>query len=174
MDTCILQGVKASLPTQPDHVLVLPFDLCGSFDTLEKAASTADSAFGAAGVDYLIHNAGQASKLCQSCYPVLWTWTRKADASTETFSLPYFTIYEGASQHAMAEDVSAEVTDRMFELNTLGPIKLARAALSHMLRRKKGRMVVIASMAAKVPSPGQAVYSGKPREVGHPHSGCPN
>ena len=70
--------------------------------------------------------------------------------------------------------MSSEVTDRMFELNTLGPIKLARAALSHMLRRKKGRMVVIASMAAKVPSPGQAIYSGKPTEVGQPHSGCPN
>ena len=61
----------------------------------------------------------------------------------------------------MAEDVSAAVTDQMFELNTLGPIKLARAALSHMLRRKRGRMVVIASMAAKVPTPGQAVYSGE-------------
>jgi len=36
----------------------------------------------------------------------------------------------------MAEDVSSDVTDRMFDLNTLGPIKLARAALSHMLRRR--------------------------------------
>ena len=69
----------------------------------------------------------------------------------------------GASQHAMAEDISAGVTDQMFALNTVGPIKLARAALVHMLRRKRGRMVVIASMAAKVPTPGQAVYSGKPR-----------
>jgi NAD(P)-dependent dehydrogenase (short-subunit alcohol dehydrogenase family) len=49
------------LPTQPDNVLVLPFDLCGGYDVLEQAAAAADSAFGAAGVDYLIHNAGQAS-----------------------------------------------------------------------------------------------------------------
>lgn len=28
------------------------------------------------------------------------------------------------------------------------------------LRRRKGRLVVVASMAALVPSPGQAVYSG--------------
>ena len=69
----------------------------------------------------------------------------------------------GASQHAMAEDISAGVTDQMFALNTIGPIKLARAALVHMLRRKRGRMVVIASMAAKVPTPGQAVYSGESR-----------
>ena len=105
-------------------MLILPFDLCGSYEELEKAAAAADSAFGGSGVDYLIHNAG-------------------------------------ASQHAMAEDVSSPVTDQMFQLNTVGPIKLARAALTHMLQRRKGRMVVIASMAAKVPTPGQAVYSGE-------------
>lgn len=47
----------------------------------------------------------------------------------------------------------------MFQLNTLGPIKLTRALLPHMLSRGKGRVVVIDSMAAKVPSPGQAVYA---------------
>ena len=67
--------------------------------------------------------------------------------------------------HAMAEDVSANVVDKMFALNTLGPIKLTRAALPHMLRRRRGRLVVIASMAAKVPTPGQAVYSGAIRRV---------
>lgn len=69
----------------------------------------------------------------------------------------------GASQHAMAEDVTASVTDQMFALNTIGPIKLTRAALPHMLRRQRGRLVVIASMAAKVPTPGQAIYSGETR-----------
>ena len=47
----------------------------------------------------------------------------------------------------------------MFALNALGPIRLTQAALPHMLRRGRGRLVVIASMAAKVPSPGQAVYT---------------
>jgi short-subunit dehydrogenase len=61
----------------------------------------------------------------------------------------------------MAEDVSYSVTDQMFDLNTLGPIKLTKAALPHLLSRKKGRIVVIASMAAKVPTPGQAIYSGE-------------
>ena len=53
-----VQEVKANLPTPPENVLVLPFDLCGSYSDLEQAAAAADSAFGGAGVDYLMHNAG--------------------------------------------------------------------------------------------------------------------
>lgn len=36
---------------------------------------------------------------------------------------------------------------------------LNQALLPHMLARGKGRIVVVGSMAGKVPSPGQAVYS---------------
>jgi NADP-dependent 3-hydroxy acid dehydrogenase YdfG len=61
---------------------------------------------------------------------------------------------------ALASEVSPEVTDALFGVNTLGPIKLTRAALPYMLARRKGRIVVVASMAAKVPSPGQTIYSG--------------
>ena len=66
-----MQRVKASLPTQPDNVLVLPFDLCGDYTELEQAAATADAAFGGAGVDYLIHNAGGTNTYCTgigACY----------------------------------------------------------------------------------------------------------
>ncbi|KAG1664699.1 hypothetical protein FOA52_006674 [Chlamydomonas sp. UWO 241] len=117
-----LEKVKARLPTPPGDVLVLPFDLCGDDASIEAAAAKADAAFGGAGIDFLVHNAG-------------------------------------ASQHAMAEDVTSAITKQMFDLNTLGPINLTRAVLPHMLRRRHGRFVVIASMAAKVPSPGQAVYT---------------
>jgi NAD(P)-dependent dehydrogenase (short-subunit alcohol dehydrogenase family) len=41
--------------------MVLPFDLCGNSEELQKAAAEADEAFEGAGVDYLIHNAGGAS-----------------------------------------------------------------------------------------------------------------
>lgn len=62
--------------------------------------------------------------------------------------------------NALASEVSPSVVDALFGVNTLGPIKLTRAALPRMLARGKGRVVAIASMAARVPSPGQAVYSG--------------
>ena len=66
----------------------------------------------------------------------------------------------GASQHAAVEEVSTKVADEMFQLNVLGPIALTRAALPFLLSRRKGRLVVVSSMAAAVPAPGQAVYSG--------------
>ncbi len=66
----------------------------------------------------------------------------------------------GASQHAAVEEISTKVADEMFQLNVLGPIALTRAALPFLLSRRKGRLVVVSSMAAAVPAPGQAVYSG--------------
>jgi short-subunit dehydrogenase len=66
----------------------------------------------------------------------------------------------GASMSALAAEVRPGVTDALFGVNTLGPIKLTAAVLPAMLARRKGRLVVVASMAARVPSPGQCVYSG--------------
>ena len=39
---------------------MLPFDLLGDFKELEEAAAGAAAAFGGAGVDVLVHNAGAA------------------------------------------------------------------------------------------------------------------
>ena len=39
---------------------MLPLDLCAPFAELHVAAAQADTAFGGAGVDYLVHNAGVA------------------------------------------------------------------------------------------------------------------
>lgn len=55
----------------------------------------------------------------------------------------------GASQHALASETTAEVTDQLFALNALGPIKLTRAVVPLMLSRGKGRIVVVASMSSK-------------------------
>ena len=48
----------------------------------------------------------------------------------------------------------------MFALNALGPIALTRAALPFLLSRGHCRIVVVSSMAAICPAPGQAIYSG--------------
>lgn len=65
----------------------------------------------------------------------------------------------GASQHSLAEETSGDVVSDMFAINTLAPIALTRAALPAMLARGRGRIVVISSMAGRIPSPGQAIYS---------------
>jgi NAD(P)-dependent dehydrogenase (short-subunit alcohol dehydrogenase family) len=53
-----VQRVRSQCP-RPADVVVLPFDLLGSSEALQAAAKAADGAFGAAGVDFLIHNAGE-------------------------------------------------------------------------------------------------------------------
>ncbi len=49
-------------------------------------------------------------------------------------------------------------------LNAIGPIKLTRAALPHLLRRDRGRLVVVGSMSSKLPSPGQVRKSVRESE----------
>eukprot|EP00877_Chromochloris_zofingiensis_P006070 jgi/Chrzof1/1716/Cz10g18120.t1 len=92
-------------------------------------------------------------------YSDLEAAAHSADQAFEGAGIDYIIHNAGASQHALCSTTTAAVTDQMFQLNTLGPIKLTRALLPHMLSRGKGRVVVIDSMAAKVPSPGQAVYA---------------
>jgi short-subunit dehydrogenase len=83
-----------------------------------------------------------------------------ADGAFNGAGVDYLVHNAGASMSALASEVSPEVTDALFGVNTLGPIKLTRAALPSLLARNKARIVVVASMAGKVPSPGQAIYSG--------------
>ena len=80
--------------------------------------------------------------------------------SEQNTSKMYSMTHAGASQHAAVEEVSAEVAEKMFQLNVLGPIALTRAALPFLLSRRHCRIVVVSSMAAVVPAPGQAIYSG--------------
>ena len=106
--------------------------------------------------------------LCHICrlivdrqVPGLHLWTVYQESVSCALAEPHGGMpAAGASQHAAVEEVSTEVADEMFRLNVLGPIALTRAALPFLLSRRKGRLVVVSSMAAAVPAPGQAVYSG--------------
>jgi hypothetical protein len=77
------QRVKAACKADPADVLVLPFDLLAPDADLEAAAAAADAAFGGAGIDFLVHNAG-------------------------------------ASQHALAEETTGEVTRQLLALKCVG------------------------------------------------------
>lgn len=85
-----------------------------------------------------------------------------AKAAFEAFGgcgVDYIVHNAGASQHAAAEETSASVSASIVGLNLLGPIALSRATLPLMMQRGSGRHVVVASMSAIVPSPGQATYA---------------
>jgi dehydrogenase/reductase SDR family protein 7 len=83
----------------------------------------------------------------------------KAFSAFNSAGVDYVVHNAGASQHAAAEDTSHDVAKSLINLNLLGPINLAKATLPLMLQRSSGRHVVVASMSAIVPSPGQAVYA---------------
>lgn len=54
-----LKRVKAALVgAHASEALVLPLDVTAPPEALEAAAAAADAAFGGAGVDFLVHNAG--------------------------------------------------------------------------------------------------------------------
>lgn len=79
---CHTQRTRASCPP-PSDVLVLPFDLMDSTQKLQEVARAADEAFGGAGIDFLVHNAGEGTRTrcpagadgCRAAL-VLFGWAR--------------------------------------------------------------------------------------------------
>eukprot|EP00878_Enallax_costatus_P028471 GHUV01030755.1.p1 GENE.GHUV01030755.1~~GHUV01030755.1.p1 ORF type:complete len:242 (+),score=58.72 GHUV01030755.1:199-924(+) len=53
-----LEKVKKACRTDPKHIVILPFDLLDTPDKIEAVAAEANAAFGGAGIDYIINNAG--------------------------------------------------------------------------------------------------------------------
>jgi len=72
--------------------------------------------------------------------------------------LAYLVLAAGGTQRGTAEETSWEVEADLFSLNVLSQVGLAKAALP-ALRAGRGRIVVIASAAGKLASPGQAAYA---------------
>eukprot|EP00983_Pelagomonas_calceolata_P113675 1160009-Pelagomonas_calceolata.AAC.2 len=69
---------------------------------------------------------------------------------------------QGHRNHHLIVYPTFLLADALLAVNTVGPIKLTRALLPGLLGQKRpARIVVVASMAAKVPSPGQSIYSGE-------------
>lgn len=59
------------------------------------------------------------------------------------------------------------------DLNATGVMDVGRVFLPHLLSQGYGRLVVIASMAARVPSPGQAEYCASKHALLGCASACP-
>jgi NAD(P)-dependent dehydrogenase (short-subunit alcohol dehydrogenase family) len=52
-----------------------------------------------------------------------------------------------------------ELVDRLFETNLLGPIRLTRRVLPHMLARRSGHVIFVSSVAGHIPIPPLTIYS---------------
>jgi short-subunit dehydrogenase len=57
------------------------------------------------------------------------------------------------------DDFTDEEIDRALDVNLRAPMQLARAVLPDMLARNRGHVVLISSLAGKVPSASSSVYS---------------
>lgn len=85
---------------------------------------------------------------------------KAAQSAFQQFNKVDYIVYNvGSSQHAPIEDTSHHVAEKLIQMNLVGQIAVARAVLPLLLTQGHGHHVVIASMAANVPSPGQAVYA---------------
>ena len=66
----------------------------------------------------------------------------------------------GKAYPAVLEDQTPEECDFMARLNFLGPVHTAKAVLPGMKERRKGRIMLVSSMAGQVGIYGFSVYSG--------------
>ena len=61
---------------------VLPFDLIGPFKELEQAAAGAAAAYGGAGIDVLVHNAGANLDMQVDTTSSILRWSLQSESST--------------------------------------------------------------------------------------------
>lgn len=57
-------------------------------------------------------------------------------------------------------DNTEEVWERMLQVNWMGPVRLCKAVLPHMVQRGSGKVVNVASDAGRVGSAGETFYAG--------------
>ena len=66
----------------------------------------------------------------------------------------------GVTNFCALEDLTDDELDEVFETNLLAPLRLVRALLPDMRARGAGRLVVVSSQSAYLPTPFVAAYSG--------------
>ncbi|KAG0589904.1 hypothetical protein M758_1G054200 [Ceratodon purpureus] len=91
---------------------------------------------------------------------------RKAEAAFEGAGID-IVVHNAASPRLKfpAADFPDDALRQTFDVNVVGVIRLTQLILPGMLRRGKGQFVVVSSSAAKLPSPGQTVYSASKHAV---------
>jgi short-subunit dehydrogenase len=57
-------------------------------------------------------------------------------------------------------EVPADVQQQQLAVNVVAPIRLARAALPHMIKEQWGGILLVSSLVSALPMPGSALYGG--------------
>ncbi|MEW5869123.1 MAG: SDR family oxidoreductase [Chloroflexota bacterium] len=65
----------------------------------------------------------------------------------------------GYAVRGAVEEISEEQAQGIFDANVLGVMRMVRAVVPHMRRQKAGRIINLSSIAGKLVTPGNGVYS---------------
>ncbi len=69
----------------------------------------------------------------------------------------------GLSRHGAAESMAWSDVEYLTRLNSLAPLRLTQAVLPAMRARGSGQVIAVSSMAARLPTPGEAAYAAARR-----------
>lgn len=96
----------------------------------------------------------------------------KAEAAFDGAGVDYMVHNAASSRPKMAAlDASEEFLKATFDINVMGTIHLTRLLVPSMIRRGGGNIVLVSSIAGKIPSPAQTIYSASKHAVnGYFHS----
>jgi short-subunit dehydrogenase len=82
-----------------------------------------------------------------------------ADAAAALGAVDVVVAGAGAGWAGPFADMDMAEAERLVALNLMAPVRLTRAALPGMLERRRGRIVLIGSIAGRVGVPDEAVYA---------------
>jgi NAD(P)-dependent dehydrogenase (short-subunit alcohol dehydrogenase family) len=122
----------------------------------------------------LLETVAEVKKLGGHCIPVLADVSNIADcqrAVTEAVQglghIDVLVNNAGILKLATIDELTPEIWDQTFAVNVRGVFQMTQAVVAHMKERKYGRIVNIASLAARTGGPGQSHYAASKEFGGH-------
>ncbi|MEJ5021511.1 3-oxoacyl-ACP reductase family protein [Ochrobactrum vermis] len=122
--------------------------------------------------EYLLETVKAVEALGRRCVPVFADVSDLAECQRATQesidALGHIDVLvnnAGILKMATIEEMTPELWDQTFAVNTRGVFQMTQAVIAHMKKRRYGRIVNIASLAARTGGPGQAHYSASKSAV---------
>jgi 3-oxoacyl-[acyl-carrier protein] reductase len=120
----------------------------------------------------LLETIAEVKKLGGQCIPVLADVSNIGDCqravSEAVQGLGHIDVLvnnAGILKLAMIDELTPEIWDQTFAVNVRGVFQMTQAVAVHMKRRRYGRIVNIASLAARTGGPGQSHYAASKSAV---------
>lgn len=120
----------------------------------------------------LLETVAEVKKLGARCIPVLADVSNIGDcqraASEAVQGLRHIDVLvnnAGILKLAAIDELTPEVWDQTFAVNVRGVFQMTQAIVGHMKERRYGRIVNIASLAARTGGPGQSHYAASKSAV---------